>query len=228
MEYNNFYEWVQLFAYKNLQGNSQPFVLVETAREYKEVCFSQYQWSFRSGLRYCFALISTVGYGDYIPQTQAGKIFTFFYMIIGEFPLKSQLISYLYFLGIPAFLLATALSAMTLRSYLHQDNLFYSFGFFLLLGFIILVILPSLLTSYIYTGSKTILDEIYFRIISITTVGFGDIVPFNSPPKRFSSTNHDENQACFQYKGLWLKLNWQSSNWTPNKSDCSFQTLFLF
>ena len=101
------------------------------------------------------------------------------------------------FQGIPAFLLATALSAMTLRSYLRQDNLFYSFGFFLFLGFIILVILPGLLTSYIYTESKTILDEIYFRIISITTVGFGDIVPFNSPPKRFSSTYHDENQACF-------------------------------
>ena len=89
---------------------------------------------------------------------------------------------------------------MTLRSYFRQDNLFYSCGFFLVLGFIILVILPSLLTIYIYTESKTILDEIYFRIISITTVGFGDIVPFNSPPKRFSSMN--ENQACFQYKGL--------------------------
>ena len=59
-------------------------VLVEIARGYKEACFSQYQWSFRSGLRYCFALISTVGYGDYIPQTKAGKIFTLFYMIIGE------------------------------------------------------------------------------------------------------------------------------------------------
>ena len=75
--------------------NSQPFFSVETAREYKEVCFSQYQWSLRSGLRYCFALISTVGYGDYIPQTQAGKIFTFFYMIIGEFPVESHLISHI-------------------------------------------------------------------------------------------------------------------------------------
>ena len=183
---------------------------MKTAREYKEVCFSQYQWSFRSGLRYCFALISTIGFGDYIPQTQAGKIFTFFYMIIGEFPVKSQLISqweiHIYdFQGIPASLLAITLSAMTLRSYFRQDNLFYSCGFFLVLGFIILVILPSLLTIYIYTESKTILDEIYFRIISITTVGFGDIVPFNSPPKRFSSMN--DNQACFQYKGFRLHLN---------------------
>ena len=58
---------------------------METAREYKEVCYSEYQWSFRSGLRYCFALLSTVGYGDFIPHTQPGKIFTFFYMILGEF-----------------------------------------------------------------------------------------------------------------------------------------------
>ena len=74
----------------------------------------------------------------------------------------------------------------------------YSLGLFIVLGFIILVIMPSLLTSYIYAESKTILDEIYFRLISITTVGFGDIVPFNSPPEHFSSTDHDENKACSQ------------------------------
>ena len=64
--------------------NSTMF-LVNTATEYKELCFPQYQWSFRSGLRYCFALISTVGYGDYTPRTAAGQIFTLFYMIIGMF-----------------------------------------------------------------------------------------------------------------------------------------------
>ena len=175
---------------------------MEIARGYKEACFSQYQWSFRSGLRYCFALISTVGYGDFIPQTQAGKIFTLFYMIIGEFSDLSiidyhNVISDI-FSGIPTFSLTMVLSAMTLRSYHCRNTLFYSFGLFCLFGFIILVIVPSLLTSYIYAESKTVLDEIYFRFISITTVGFGDIVPFNAPPDHFSSTGHDENKASFQ------------------------------
>ena len=105
--------------------------------------------------------------------------------------------------------MATVLSAMTLKSYIWRDNLFYSLGLFSVLGLIIFVIMPSLLSSYINAESKTVLDEIYFRIISITTVGFGDIVPFNSPPEHFSSTDRDENKACSRYKGLykyfWIK-----------------------
>ena len=102
------------------------------------------------------------------------------------------------FSGIPTFSLAMVLSAMTLRSYHRRNTLFYSLGLVCVFGFIILVIVPSLLTSYIYAESKTILDEIYFRFISITTVDFGDIVPFNSPPDNFSSSGYEENKESFQ------------------------------
>jgi len=178
--------------YKVLVWNTTTF-MIDTASEYKEVCFSKYSWSFRSGLRYSFSLISTVGYGDYTAQTKAGKIFTFFYMMI----------------GIPAFLLATILSAMAIRSSLQEDNLL-SLGSFFVFGIILLVIIPSLLTSYIYPESKTILDQIYFRFISITTVGFGDIIPFNSPPKMFSSAEYDQNQCLHSiFDGIFNDYNGQ-------------------
>ena len=203
MEHDHVYEWVKnswrlLILLPTIISFS-----VNTASEYKEVCFPEYRWSFRSGLRYCFALTATIGYGDYYPQTDAGKIFTFFYMLIGKLVLQSELNwgsikNEACFLGIPAFLLATVLSAMALRSILSQANLFYSLGLFLVLGFICLVVIPSFIASFIYSESKTVLDEIYFRCISLTTVGFGDIVPFNSPPERLASTDYDQNKASLR------------------------------
>ena len=103
------------------------------------------------------------------------------------------------FQGIPAFLLATILSAMAMRPTLSQGNRLYSLVLFSTIGFIIIVILPSFFTSYIYSESKTFLDEIYFRCISLTTVGFGDIIPFNTPPERFAYKYHDHTKACLNF-----------------------------
>ena len=86
-----------------------------------------------------------------------------------------------------------------MRSTLCHGNHLYSLVLFSTVGFMIIVILPSLFTSYIYSDSKTFLGEIYFRCISLTTVGFGDIIPFNSPPERFASEHHDHTKACFNF-----------------------------
>jgi voltage-gated potassium channel len=40
-------------------------------------------WDFIKSIYWCCVTITTVGYGDVVPETRAGKIFTIFYAIFG-------------------------------------------------------------------------------------------------------------------------------------------------
>ena len=40
-------------------------------------------WSLVDALYFCVITLTTVGYGDFSPQTQIGKIFTVFYILLG-------------------------------------------------------------------------------------------------------------------------------------------------
>jgi voltage-gated potassium channel Kch len=41
------------------------------------------EWRWLDSLYFCVMTLATVGYGDFSPQTDAGKIFTIFYVLIG-------------------------------------------------------------------------------------------------------------------------------------------------
>lgn len=40
-------------------------------------------WAWLDALYFSFITLTTVGFGDFAPQTDAGKIFTIFYIIVG-------------------------------------------------------------------------------------------------------------------------------------------------
>ncbi len=40
-------------------------------------------WGWIDALYFCVVTLSTIGFGDFTPQTDAGKLFTVFYVIIG-------------------------------------------------------------------------------------------------------------------------------------------------
>jgi len=40
-------------------------------------------WSWIDALYFCMITLTTIGYGDLAPKTDAGKLFTIFYIIIG-------------------------------------------------------------------------------------------------------------------------------------------------
>lgn len=40
-------------------------------------------WRWLDSLYFCVITLATVGYGDFSPQTDAGKVFTMFYIVLG-------------------------------------------------------------------------------------------------------------------------------------------------
>ena len=40
-------------------------------------------WGFVDALYFCVITLTTVGYGDFSPETQLGKLFTIFYILLG-------------------------------------------------------------------------------------------------------------------------------------------------
>lgn len=40
-------------------------------------------WSYLDAFYFSFITLTTIGFGDFAPQTDAGKIFTIFYIIVG-------------------------------------------------------------------------------------------------------------------------------------------------
>lgn len=41
------------------------------------------KWNWLDSVYFTIVTLATVGYGDYVPHTNAGKIFTIFYILIG-------------------------------------------------------------------------------------------------------------------------------------------------
>ena len=40
-------------------------------------------WSWIDSIYFCVITLTTIGYGDFSPQTDAGKLFTIFYILVG-------------------------------------------------------------------------------------------------------------------------------------------------
>ena len=65
-------------AYRNLLGASILILLIGmVVYHYVE------GWTWLDSLYFCMITLTTIGYGDFSPQTDLGKAFTIFYIIIG-------------------------------------------------------------------------------------------------------------------------------------------------
>jgi hypothetical protein len=40
-------------------------------------------WSYLNAFYFCVVTLATVGYGDFVPETNLGKVFTIFYIVFG-------------------------------------------------------------------------------------------------------------------------------------------------
>ncbi|XP_059149470.1 potassium channel subfamily K member 2-like [Physella acuta] len=133
---------------------------------------SESKWDVVSSILFCVIVITTIGYGNMSPSTSEGLVFCIVYAL----------------LGIPLFgALLVELKVRLVKAvhYFHDskpwvqyndrwDRRFKSF-FLLVLGASLTILLPSSIFSV--SQNWTYLESVYYSVITLTTVGFGDLIP---------------------------------------------------
>nr|XP_048314229.1 potassium channel subfamily K member 4 isoform X2 [Myodes glareolus]XP_048314230.1 potassium channel subfamily K member 4 isoform X3 [Myodes glareolus] len=151
-------------------------------------------WNLGSAFFFSGTIITTIGYGNTALQTEAGRLFCIFYALVG-IPLFGMLLA-----GV-----GDRLGSSLRRGIGHIEAIFLKWHvppglvrilsavLFLLIGCLLFVLTPTFVFSYMESWSK--LEAIYFVIVTLTTVGFGDYVP---------GTGSGQNSAYQPLVWFWI------------------------
>nr|XP_060615640.1 potassium channel subfamily K member 4-like [Anolis sagrei ordinatus] len=132
-------------------------------------------WDMSSAFFFAGTVITTIGFGNISPKTDAGRVFCIFYALVG-IPLFGMLLA-----GVGDLLGSTLWNAIG-----KVENIFLKWQvsativrvlsalLFILIGCIFFVLLPT--TIFQHIEGWTFLESIYFVVITLTTIGFCDYV----------------------------------------------------
>ncbi|KAG9475486.1 potassium channel subfamily K member 4 [Eleutherodactylus coqui] len=136
-------------------------------------------WDIGSCFFFAGTVITTIGFGNNAPKTEGGRIFCIFYALFG-IPLFGILLA-----GVGDHL------GSALRKGIGKVEMIFlkwrvsativriiSAVLFILIGCILFVLIPTLIFQEI--EAWTLLEAIYFVVITLTTIGFGDYVAGDS------------------------------------------------
>ncbi|KAM5319059.1 potassium channel subfamily K member 4 [Glossophaga mutica] len=145
-------------------------------------------WDLGSAFFFSGTIITTIGYGNAALRTDAGRLFCIFYALVG-IPLFGMLLA-----GV-----GDRLGSSLRRGIGHIEAIFLKWHvpkelvrilsavLFLLIGCLLFVLTPTFVFCYVEGWSK--LEAIYFVVVTLTTVGFGDYV---------AGASTSQNSAVYQ------------------------------
>ncbi|XP_030641934.1 potassium channel subfamily K member 5 [Chanos chanos] len=163
-------------------------------------------WNWPNAVIFAATVITTIGYGNIAPKTSQGRIFCIFYGLFGV-PLCFTWISELgkFFGG----------RAKHLGQYLIKRGIslrktqFTCTAIFLLWGVLIHLVIPPFV--FMSQEGWTYVEGLYFSFVTLTTIGFGDLVAGVDPNANYP-TLYRYFVEVWIYLGLaWLSLffNWK-------------------
>ncbi|XP_063723403.1 potassium channel subfamily K member 2-like [Symsagittifera roscoffensis] len=129
-------------------------------------------WGFTGAFHFCITTITTIGYGNFAPETDGGRVLTVFYCLLGIplfFFLCSQccrLFSYMF--------LKVRCKVNVSKSRIRR-TIYYICCIVSLQSFIF--ILPVLILTL--QEKMNTLSAVYFLVATLTTVGYGDLNPLD-------------------------------------------------
>ena len=127
----------------------------------------------------------TPGYGHQVPTTRQGRVFCLLYALLGV-PLNAILVGSL---GAVFRRLATRLHKRITEDMHFKPNVFLEAAAISFTFFAVFLPIPALIFSYLENedqgfleGDWSFLNALYFTFITLSTIGFGDMVPGKSKP----------------------------------------------
>ncbi|KAK2707138.1 potassium channel subfamily K member 2-like isoform X2 [Artemia franciscana] len=132
------------------------------------------KWNLANSVLFCFTIVTTIGYGHISPETLGGRIFCIFYGLLG-IPLNVLLVG-----NLAGWFNAQLTQAKevdsTGRSRFERwiQRLAVPF-FYFIPGTVLFLVIPSI--AFIISEKWTFLESIYYGFVTLSTVGFGDMVP---------------------------------------------------
>ncbi|XP_061650963.1 potassium channel subfamily K member 5a isoform X1 [Phyllopteryx taeniolatus] len=163
-------------------------------------------WNWPNAVIFAATVITTIGYGNIAPKTLAGRVFCIVYGLFGV-PLCFTWISELgKFFGGRAKHFGHYL---TKRGFSLRKAQFTCTAIFLLWGLLIHLVLPPFV--FMSQEGWTYIEGLYFSFVTLTTIGFGDLVAGVEPTKDYP-TLYRYFVEVWIYLGLaWLSLffNWK-------------------
>ncbi|XP_056151600.1 potassium channel subfamily K member 5a [Lampris incognitus] len=163
-------------------------------------------WNWPNAVIFAATVITTIGYGNIAPKTSAGRVFCIFYGLFGV-PLCLTWISELgKFFGGRAKHLGQYL---TKKGVSLRKSQFTCTAIFLLWGVLVHLVLPPFV--FMSQEGWTYIEGLYFSFVTLTTIGFGDLVAGVDPNANYP-TLYRYFVEVWIYLGLaWLSLffNWK-------------------
>ncbi|CBY08105.1 unnamed protein product [Oikopleura dioica] len=143
-------------------------------------------WSFHSSFFFAGTVATTIGYGSITPKTDEGKAFCIVFTII----------------GIPFFAFMVNRISDLIMELLKFLKRTLNFGKLVLHltyiggGFFAFILVPAKIFMSIEGWSA--LEAVYFIIVSLTTIGFGDYSPRMDPPIELAYSKRNETACLFE------------------------------
>lgn len=145
-------------------------------------------WNFHNAFFFAGTVATTIGYGNISPSTDKGKLFCIAFTVIG-------IPYFAYMVGALAELISYQIDdavkklQSVSRYKISPGNIS---SLYVLLGCLLLIVIPAMIFTKVEGWSY--LDAIYYAVISLTTIGFGDLIPRNQPP--INQASHIRNESA--------------------------------
>uniref|UniRef100_A0A914VT55 Potassium channel domain-containing protein n=1 Tax=Plectus sambesii TaxID=2011161 RepID=A0A914VT55_9BILA len=153
------------------------------------------RWSFSSSLLFAFTILTTIGYGNVVPSTFAGRLFTIFYALFG-IPLflialtdlgsfVKSTFSFAYHFLTQLFKKRNKAKVGTVEKEKDEEDSRKSQHLSIIMDFLLIIVI---FITFILLGATVLpwweedlstFNAAYYTFISISTIGLGDIVPQN-------------------------------------------------
>ncbi|XP_059155583.1 potassium channel subfamily K member 4-like isoform X2 [Physella acuta] len=157
------------------------------------------KWDIASCVLFCITVISTIGYGNIAPKTSGGRLFCIFYAVMGIPMFAAVLVGTGERLQKPIKMVQNG--RPWIKNNPSRDEKLKSIVL-LTLGVVLIVFIPA--AVFTKTQKWSFLESVYYTVITLTTIGFGDLVPgyFDKPVK-------GEVKRSYVYRvilGFWILL----------------------